>query len=169
VSSSTRLNLTKYLPAMSCRIIHSRVLPSPVRPILRSNVTMLRAPTLFKLRTHLTLSVRPQNTYPFRKYPMRNWPQYRTHTPFSSRSTFLADPSRPDLFYHLVDPPTPASSALPAFALSFLSSPPPTSNSGTIIGWLPAQSSVDSSNGQGAGLNDFRENREQLQFRIPTI
>lgn len=76
----------------------------------------------------------------------------------SSQNTSFADPSRPDLFYHLVDPPTPASSSIPSFALSFLSSAPATSNSRTIIGWLPAQSKGSN---EGAGLNDFKENRKQ--------
>lgn len=67
----------------------------------------------------------------------------------------LTDPTRPDLHYHLVDPPTPLSSSIPAFALSFLSSPPPT-NSSTVIGWLPAAAT---GNDDEAGLNDFKENR----------
>lgn len=149
-------------------VIRSRVLPSPFTSIIRPNVAMSRVPTF--LRTHRSLSIRPQNGFLFRKFPMRNWPEYRVHTPFSSRSaTSFADPSRPDLFYHLVDPPTPASSSVPAFALSFISSPPPTSDSATIIGWLPAQTSGDQSKGQGAGLNDFRENRRNLSSFIPTL
>jgi hypothetical protein len=79
-----------------------------------------------------------------------------TRAPLSSQSTSFPDPSRPDLFYHLVDPPTPFSSSAPAFALSFLSSPPAASDSRTIIGWLPAQSKGSD---EGAGLNDFKENR----------
>lgn len=93
---------------------------------------LLRVPTSF--RNHLTSTVRSFPTY-----------------------TSFSDPSRPDLLYHLVDPPTPVSSSAPAFALSFLSSPPPTSDSSTIIGWLPAESN-HSSQGQEAGLNDFKEN-----------
>jgi hypothetical protein len=96
-------------------------------------------------------------------------PQYRAHSPYSSRSTSLSDPSRPDLFYHLVDPPTPASSSLPAYALSFLSSQPPTPDSGTIIGWLPAEASGDPSQGQEVGLNDFKENRKHLNFLLPCL
>jgi len=42
--------------------------------------------------------------------------------------------------------------------LSFLSSPPPTPDSCTIIGWLPAESSSELSQDQEAGLNDFKEN-----------
>ncbi|KAJ7130232.1 hypothetical protein C8R44DRAFT_905566 [Mycena epipterygia] len=76
---------------------------------------------------------------------------YSTSTPSNAS---LTDPARPDLHYHLVDPPTPVSSSIPAFALSFLSSPPPT-NSSTIIGWLPAAAT---GNDDEAGLNDFKEN-----------
>ncbi|KAF9467162.1 hypothetical protein BDZ94DRAFT_1249729 [Collybia nuda] len=78
-----------------------------------------------------------------------------SRAPLSSQSTSFADPNRPDLFYHLVDPPTPSSSSSPSFAVSFLSSPPSTSDSRTIIGWLPAQSRRSD---EGAGLNDFKEN-----------
>ncbi|KII91826.1 hypothetical protein PLICRDRAFT_105407 [Plicaturopsis crispa FD-325 SS-3] len=70
-------------------------------------------------------------------------------------STSFADPTRGDLFYHLVEPPTPVSSEEPAFALSFLSTPPPSAESATIIGFLPATSHGPD---QEAGLNDFREN-----------
>ncbi|KAJ6613578.1 hypothetical protein B0H10DRAFT_2047783 [Mycena sp. CBHHK59/15] len=83
-------------------------------------------------------------------------PRYR----YSTLGTSFADPTRPDLYYHLVDPPTPLSSSLPAFALSFLPRAPPSSASSTVVGWLPA--AVTESDGE-AGLNDFRENP---QFRI---
>lgn len=63
------------------------------------------------------------------------------------------DPDRPDLFYHLFTPPTPLSSTHPVYALSFLSSPPSSIMSASVIGWLPA-----SGEGEGAGLNDFVEN-----------
>lgn len=74
------------------------------------------------------------------------------------------DPQRPDLFYHFVHPPTPLSASLPAFALSFLPKTPPTPESSTVIGWLPAQTYVTDTpdtpvaKRTGAGLNDFREN-----------
>ncbi|KAF8653688.1 hypothetical protein AX16_003838 [Volvariella volvacea WC 439] len=88
-------------------------------------------------------------------------------------STSFSDPSRPDLFYHLLEPPTPlpaSSSHLPAFAISFLPGSPPRKDSKTIIGWLPAQTSAAAQSehmegslpeeveAEGAGLNDFREN-----------
>ncbi|KAJ7151458.1 hypothetical protein C8R43DRAFT_1005251 [Mycena crocata] len=77
----------------------------------------------------------------------------------TSSSTSFADPTRADLHYHLVDPPTPLSSNLPAFALSFLPSPPSTSTR-TVVGWLPA---ATAGSDDEAGLNDFRENPE---FRV---
>ncbi|KAJ7625050.1 hypothetical protein DFH06DRAFT_1444804 [Mycena polygramma] len=79
----------------------------------------------------------------------------RQRCPYSTSNESFTDPTRPDLHYHLVDPPTPLSSQLPAFALSFL--PAPSSNSSTVIGWLPA---ATTSNEDDAGLNDFRENPE---------
>ncbi|KAJ7672616.1 hypothetical protein DFH06DRAFT_1124466 [Mycena polygramma] len=79
----------------------------------------------------------------------------RQRCAYSTSNESFTDPTRPDLHYHLVDPPTPLSSQLPAFALSFL--PAPSSNSSTVIGWLPA---ATTSNEDDAGLNDFRENPE---------
>ncbi|KAF8892920.1 hypothetical protein BD779DRAFT_1436270 [Infundibulicybe gibba] len=74
----------------------------------------------------------------------------------------LVDPTRPDLFYHFCSPPTPISSSLAAFALSFVRSPPPSLDSPTIIGWLPAEATFSKPESQQAGLNDFREN---VKFR----
>jgi hypothetical protein len=73
-------------------------------------------------------------------------------------SQALSDPSRPDLFYHLVGPPSPLSSSRPVFAVSFLSAPPTTPESSTILGWLPA--TTDAHAQQHVGLSDFKENRE---------
>ncbi|KAJ3809788.1 hypothetical protein EV368DRAFT_51547 [Lentinula lateritia] len=72
----------------------------------------------------------------------------------------FVDHTRPDLFYHLLEPPTPLSPDVPVYALSFLPSAPPVPNSATIIGWLPA--STESQTEQDAGLNDFKEN---IKFR----
>jgi hypothetical protein len=82
----------------------------------------------------------------------------RQRCPYSTSNKSFADPTRPDLHYHLVDPPTPLSSNLPAFALSFLPAPPSNSSS-TVLGWLPA---ATESSDHEAGLNDFRENSERL-------
>ncbi|EIW80050.1 hypothetical protein CONPUDRAFT_28306, partial [Coniophora puteana RWD-64-598 SS2] len=75
----------------------------------------------------------------------------------------LADPTRPDLFYHLVSLPSSSSSAPPTqvYAVSFLSSSPPTPDSASVIGWLPAE--TEGAQEQDAGLNDFRENSK---FRV---
>ncbi|KAK7461109.1 hypothetical protein VKT23_009035 [Stygiomarasmius scandens] len=70
-------------------------------------------------------------------------------------STSFPDPSRPDLFYHLIYPPSPLSDILPVYALSFLPDSPPKPDSASIIGWLPAQAE---GNDNEAGLNDFKEN-----------
>jgi len=71
-------------------------------------------------------------------------------------TTSFEDPSRKGLFYHLVPPPTPLSDSRPAFAISLLADPPPSSESSTVLGWLPAETPGDD---RGAGLNDFVENR----------
>ena len=76
----------------------------------------------------------------------------RTHP--ISQGRFISDSShRSDLFYHPVDPPTPVSQNVPAFALSFLSTPPPFSRSRTVIGWLPMSD---------GSLSDFKENRKYI-------
>jgi hypothetical protein len=69
--------------------------------------------------------------------------------------TTFSDPDRPDIFYHLLHPPNSVSDNHPVYAVSFLPSPPPTPTSATILGWLPAQTSTESS---GSGLRDFVEN-----------
>jgi hypothetical protein len=71
-------------------------------------------------------------------------------------STTFEDPSRKGLFYHLVPPPTPLSATRPAFAVSLLADAPPSPESSTVLGWLPAETPGEDSN---AGLNDFVENR----------
>ncbi|KAN0107752.1 hypothetical protein V8E52_009841, partial [Russula decolorans] len=65
------------------------------------------------------------------------------------------DPSRKGLFYHLVPPPTPLSATRPVFAVSLLADAPPSPESSTALGWLPAETPGDDGN---AGLNDFVEN-----------
>ncbi|KAJ7507215.1 hypothetical protein B0H11DRAFT_1705976 [Mycena galericulata] len=108
-------------------------------------------------RSTLTFSSRP--TY----YGSPAVQPIRQRYPYSTRpvppSTSFSDPTRPDLHYHLVDPPTPLSSRLPAFALSFLPNRP-SNGSSTVIGWLPAATTA---NDDEAGLNDFVENPK---FRV---
>jgi hypothetical protein len=83
--------------------------------------------------------------------------------PESPGQTSFSDPERSDLYYHLVDPPTPVSASQPAFALSFLSTRPKTADSSAIIGWLPA---VSGQGQQEAGLNDFKENGDRFDSRV---
>ena len=94
----------------------------------------------------------------FRVSPVRH-----NSTTSDPQRTF-ADPSRPDLFYHLLDPPTPLPDPnLPAYALSFLEKLPSTPHSPSVIGWLPAVAGAEGD----AGLNDFRENRELQVYVLP--
>ncbi|KAH0831166.1 hypothetical protein J3R83DRAFT_13742 [Lanmaoa asiatica] len=78
---------------------------------------------------------------------------------WSSSQAPLADPSRPDLFYHLLPFPREPdpSKTIPVYALSFLPAPPPSPRSATILGWLPAVTEAGSED-VDAGLNDFIEN-----------
>ncbi|KAH9829256.1 uncharacterized protein C8Q71DRAFT_444591 [Rhodofomes roseus] len=88
-----------------------------------------------------------------------------TSRPFSSTprasnstnpNTSFPDPERSDLFYHLFEAPNDVSRTSPVFALSFLPTPPPSVQSCTVIGWLPA--STPGGKEEDAGLNDFVEN-----------
>jgi len=76
-------------------------------------------------------------------------------SPHPTTTTF-EDPARQGLFYHLVPPPTPLSDTRPAFAVSLLADPPPSAESSTILGWLPAETPEED---RDAGLNDFVPNR----------
>jgi hypothetical protein len=78
-------------------------------------------------------------------------------------NTTFEDPSRKGLFYHLVPPPTPLSATRPVFAVSLLADAPPSPESSTALGWLPAETPGDDGN---AGLNDFVENRA---LRCPSL
>jgi len=91
--------------------------------------------------------------------------QFRYYSESQSTKSELAsgsfsDPTRPNLFYHFLEPPTPLSEVVPVYALSFLSSVP-SPDSSTIIGWLPAQTQ---SHTDEAGLNDFQENPKFRQL-----
>ncbi|KAM6501108.1 hypothetical protein JOM56_004122 [Amanita muscaria] len=63
-------------------------------------------------------------------------------------------PTRPDLYYHRIEPPTPISTSAPAFALSFLSTPPQSADANSVIGWVPALPQQ----GNEIGLGKFKEN-----------
>ncbi|KIM46791.1 hypothetical protein M413DRAFT_64043 [Hebeloma cylindrosporum] len=109
--------------------------------------------------------------------------QWRITRDYSSQMTdiFYEDPNRADLFYHFVQPPTPLSRSIRAFAVSFLNATPASPDSETIIGWLPAQtyqtdtpdtsSSRTSQQGRRttAGLHDFIPNPQFLKLLHKTI
>ncbi|KAG2058009.1 hypothetical protein BDR06DRAFT_951137 [Suillus hirtellus] len=87
-------------------------------------------------------------------------PTSHTHTLFvrcSTSDSVISDPSRPDLFYHPVSLPMVGS----AYAVSFLPQPPPTPDSCSVLGWLPAETAGEAD--AEAGLNDFVENPK---FRV---
>ena len=100
----------------------------------------------------------------------------RSRRPYSSQMTdiIIPDPNRSDLFYHVVNPPTPLSKTLPAFAISFLHHSPPRLDSSTVLGWLPAETymtgspDADYQNKEtSASLRDFVGNREYyLQLAV---
>jgi hypothetical protein len=87
-------------------------------------------------------------------------------TPQKKENRIFQDTHRPEVFYHLVDAPTPVSATDEAYAISFLDflqSPmgdggangigSEGANSTTVVGWVP-------SNAQGKPLwSAFRENR----------
>ncbi|KAF8182040.1 hypothetical protein BJ912DRAFT_832384, partial [Pholiota molesta] len=103
-------------------------------------------------------------------YPIR-------HRSSQISDTVFPDPNRPDLFYHLVHAPTPVSNTLPSFALTFLDDSPPTADSSTVIGWLPAQTyGPDASTQQGdppaertASLQVFVQNDKFMDLLHETI
>lgn len=92
------------------------------------------------------------------------------HRLYSTQTTDIVfpDPNRSDLYYHFVNPPTPLSSTLPAFALSFLGTTPPSADSSTVIGWLPAQTYVtDTPDELGPENTAQRETQATLQDFVP--
>ncbi|KAF5310560.1 hypothetical protein D9619_007869 [Psilocybe cf. subviscida] len=109
------------------------------------------------LRLHSGLSSRRIDSPPTQR-------TRRAYATSQMTDTMFPDPNRPDLFYHLVNAPTPVSQTLPAYAISFLKETPPSVNSAIILGWLPAQTHASRSEGgsgakeQTSALNDFKEN-----------
>ena len=138
------------VPVMICRrlLASSTARPAQTRP-------WFTALTLIHYRHRPSTSRRP--------HPLEKHRSFTTSTPRSSSDppTSFPDPSRPDIFYHLVGPPTPVSSHRPAFAISFLPSPSPSPDSCTIVGWLPAAAAGSAAESDStAGLNDFVENSD---------
>jgi hypothetical protein len=112
-----------------------------------------------------------------KRTPKHRPTQHLFHTSPPARNSdspiVFADPDRPDLFYHLLEPPTHISRTRPVYGLSFfdsLESSPEVSKaqSPKVIGYLPAavnaQTATVQDNGDSveAGLNDFKENCEFL-------
>lgn len=88
---------------------------------------------------------------------------------YSSSSTakpvVLTDPDRPDMFYHLLEPPTHVSRTQPVFGVSFVDILPTGASraeSSRIVGYLPTGGPGVEGEGDEAGLNDFKENRESV-------
>ncbi|TFK31460.1 hypothetical protein BDQ12DRAFT_694114 [Crucibulum laeve] len=115
--------------------------------------------------------------HPHPSHPILKCTIHTTLPPYSALTSF-PDPSRPDLFYHFLDAPTPLHPSLPAFALSFLPTPPARADSASIIGWLPAQiyeadaerqDDLGLEKQQDAGLHDFHPNPEFIQILHQSI
>lgn len=71
-----------------------------------------------------------------------------------STSKIFSDPDRPDLFYHLIQPPNPVSSSNPVYAVTFISTELSHPDSKAVMGWVPAGIEGEVS------LIGFRENGE---------
>lgn len=114
-----------------------------------------QSPFLTLAILHVERLAPPHSPRHFTSSPAHALPSDRP-SPEIPTSTTFEDPSRKGLFYHLVPPPTPLSDTRPAFAVSLLADAPPSPESSTVLGWLPAETPGDN---RGAGLNDFVENR----------
>jgi len=80
----------------------------------------------------------------------------------------LTHPSRPDLFYHLLDPPTPISLDEPAYAMSFLEELDDLaakSAAGSVLGWIPARKAETGM----TGWEEFGENPAFMPILHETI
>jgi hypothetical protein len=117
---------------------------------------------LLTLASHVERLAPPHTPRHFTSSPVHALPSDGP-SPEVPTSTTFEDPSRKGLFYHLVLPPTPLSATRPVFAVSLLADAPPSPESSTVLGWLPAETPGDDSN---AGLNDFVENRA---LRCPSL
>ncbi|KAI0278720.1 hypothetical protein BGY98DRAFT_972764, partial [Russula aff. rugulosa BPL654] len=118
---------------------------------------LLRRPQspLLALASHVERLAPPHTLRYFTSSPVHALPSDGP-SPEIPTSTTFEDPARKGLFYHLVPPPTPLSATRPVFTVSFLADAPPSPESSTVLGWLPAETPGDDCN---AGLNDFVENR----------
>ena len=122
-----------------------------------------QSPLLTALASHVERLAPPHFPRHFTSSPVHALPSDGPSSPEIPTSTTFEDPSRKGLFYHLVPPPTPLSATRHVFAVSFLADAPPSPESSTVLGWLPAETPGDDGN---AGLNDFVENRA---LRCPSL
>lgn len=139
--------------AISCpdakRLGNPGSVPSLVLQTL-ANMNFLR------LSTFVTRPARSTAHWRFQGYA-----RVSTSTPASPAGNgSFEEPTRPGVFYHIVQAPNPLSRTQPAFALSFLPTPPKSTASSTIVGFLPAEEGNASD--EGLGLHDFKENRAFL-------
>ncbi|CAL1709919.1 unnamed protein product [Somion occarium] len=111
--------------------------------------TATRPSALSSSRHQCPRSLRPRTLH---DASLRTSLQKRHQSSTSPAAATLHDPERPDLYYHLFEPPHALSHSHPVFALSFLDEPPVDVLSPTVIGWLPVLSEGSQ------GLNDFTEN-----------
>jgi hypothetical protein len=118
-------------------------------------------------RTPLLLPPRASASHERLRHLTSSSARARPAPPSPPRTTF-EDPSRKGLFYHLVQPPTPLSDTRPVFAVSLLADAPPpsSSESSTVLGWLPAETPGGD---HDAGLNDFVENRAHFFYLAHTF
>jgi hypothetical protein len=91
-----------------------------------------------------------------------------THS--QAANTVVQCARRPELFYHLIQPPTPLSPVSSVLAVSFLSQPLHNAESSAILGWVPAPSNSRSKSPeeltQLVSWRDFRENGKRLSCRV---
>ncbi|TEB26818.1 hypothetical protein FA13DRAFT_1765458 [Coprinellus micaceus] len=87
-----------------------------------------------------------------------------THS--QAANTVVQCARRPELFYHLIQPPTPLSPVSSVLAVSFLSQPLHNAESSAILGWVPAPSNSSSKSPEElTQLVSWRDFRENATFR----
>ena len=91
-----------------------------------------------------------------------------THS--QAANTVVQCARRPELFYHLIQPPTPLSPISSVLAVSFLSQPLHNAESSAILGWVPAPTNSSSVSPEEltelVSWKDFRENGKRLTCRV---
>ena len=124
--------------------------------------------SLTRLRPGIPVRVLWEQTYaPATRVSPRKYSKASPEADSYSSSRILADPERPDLFYHLLEPPSAVSATNYVFGLSFLNTLKSKGDARTlqIIGYLPAS---EGGHAIEAGLNDFRENRKSASTSSDT-